>query len=136
VPSAEHSRIVSFIKNPTRPQTAHGVCLLLMADYGIQLGKVIFVSLLGVILTIDIVVGLQALYYWQLGRDEASESLYQPPPKLEALVNAQRAVLADYRIVDAKKGTVSIPINRAMDLVLAELSKQNPPPEKTKESVK
>jgi hypothetical protein len=94
-----------------------------MADYGIQIGKVFFIGLLSVILTLDIVVGLQALYYWQLDRTETADELYQPPKELTALLYAQRAQLADYRVVDAKKGIVSIPINRAMELVVAELSR-------------
>jgi hypothetical protein len=93
-----------------------------MADYGIQLGKLVFVALLSVILTIDIVVGLQALYYWQLNRVEASEDLYPRSAKRESLLNAQRTELTDYRMVDPKKGVVAIPIARAMSLVVAELS--------------
>lgn len=93
-----------------------------MTDYGIQLGKLSVVGLLSVILTIDIIMGLQALYYWQLNRGEASEAFYQPPVKLSALRDSQQARLADYRLVDAAKGTVGIPIGRAMDLVVRELS--------------
>ena len=98
-----------------------------MADYGIQLGKVVFVGLLSVVLTVDVVMGLQALYYWQLDRVEMSEDLYQPPAKLEALLAAQGAQLSDYRMVDAKKGIVAIPIGRAMELVVAELSRGERP---------
>ena len=96
-----------------------------MADYGIQIGKVFFVGLLSVILTLDIIVGLQALYYWQLDRTETADELYQPPKKLSDLLYAQRTQLTDYRVVDAKKGIVSIPINRAMQLVVAELSRHD-----------
>jgi ATP/ADP translocase len=94
-----------------------------MADYGIQLGKLFFVGLLSVILMIDIVVGLQALYYWQLDRVETSEDIHQPPAKLEVLLAAQQTRLTDYSIVDAKKEIVAIPIDRAMKLVVAELSR-------------
>jgi hypothetical protein len=97
----------------------------MMADYGIQLGKLFFVGLLSVILTIDAVMGLQALYYWQLNRAETSEELYQPPAKLKALLNAQQSRLTDYRIVDADKGVIAIPVGRAMELVLAELSRKS-----------
>ena len=93
-----------------------------MADYGIQLGKLFFVGLLSVILTIDIVVGLQALYYWQLQRMDASQDVYQPPAKLKALLDAQQTQLTDYRMVDARKGIVAIPIGRAMELIVTELS--------------
>ena len=95
-----------------------------MADYGIQIGKVFFVGLLSVILTIDTIIGLQALYYWQLDRAETSEDLYQRPPKLEALLAVQRPRLTDYRIVDAKKEIVAVPIRRAMELVVMELSQR------------
>ena len=67
------------------------------------------------ILTIDVVVGLQALYFWQLDRVEVSEQADQPSAKLEAVLDAQRKQLTDYRIVDAKKGIVAIPIDRAME---------------------
>jgi hypothetical protein len=93
-----------------------------MGDYGIQIGKVFVVGLLAVILTVDVVVGLQALYYWQLNRTETAEELFQPPKKLSSLQYAQQTQLSDYRVIDAKKEIVAIPINRAMDLVVAELS--------------
>jgi hypothetical protein len=98
-----------------------------MADYGIQIGKVVFIGLLSVIVTVDVVVGLEALYYWQLDQIESSDDLHQRPPKVEALLTAQRAQLADYRIVDAKKGIVAIPIGRAMNLTITELSQRGNP---------
>lgn len=94
-----------------------------MADYGIQIGRVVFVGLLSVITTINIVVGLEALYYWQLGRVEVAEESYQPPAKLKSLAAAQQTRLTDYRVVDAKTDIVAIPIGRAMDLVVADLSR-------------
>jgi hypothetical protein len=94
-----------------------------MDDYGISLGKLFFVGLLSVVLTIGAVVGLQALYYWQLDRLETSADLYRPPAKLETLLTAQRKRLTEYRLVDAKRGVVAIPIERAMKLVVAELSR-------------
>jgi hypothetical protein len=96
-----------------------------MADYGIQIGKVVFVGLLSVIVTVNIVVGLEALYYWQLGRVEVAEESYQPPAKLKSLLAAQQTRLTDYRIVDAKKDIVAIPIGRAMELVVADLSRHD-----------
>jgi hypothetical protein len=96
-----------------------------MADYGIQIGKLFCVGLLSVILTIDIVVGLEALYYWQLDRTETAVSLYPPPANLKALLEAQRTRLTDYRIVDAKNEVMGIPIERAMRLVATELSQVN-----------
>jgi hypothetical protein len=104
-----------------------------MADYGIPIGKLFVVGLVSVLLTVDLIIGLQALYYWQLNRDEASASLDQSP-KLQALLNAQRTHLDEYRLVDAEKGIATIPISKAMELVVAELLQKNeptPPKEKT-----
>jgi hypothetical protein len=95
-----------------------------MADYGINIGKIFFVGLLCVIVTIDIVVGLEALYYWQLNQIEAVEDAESRPANLRALLEAQQKQLTDYRVLDGKKGIVSIPIGRAMDLTLAELSRR------------
>jgi hypothetical protein len=95
-----------------------------MDNYGISLGKLFSVGLLSVVLTIDAVVGLQALYYWQLDRLETSDDLYRPPAKLETLLAAQRKRLTEYRTVDAKRKIAAIPIDRAMKLVVDELSRQ------------
>jgi hypothetical protein len=95
-----------------------------MDDYGISLGKLFLVGLLSVILTIDAVVGLQALYYWQLDQVETSDELYRPSAKLKVLLADQQKRLTDYRVVDVKKGTVAIPIDRAMKLVVNELSRK------------
>ncbi len=96
-----------------------------MADYGINTGKIIFAGLLGAILTVVAIVGLQALFYWQLDRIKLSEELWQPTTKLDTLTAAQQARLTDYRMLDAEKGTVAIPISRAMDLVVAEEQKND-----------
>jgi hypothetical protein len=93
-----------------------------MSEYGIQIGKVFFAGLLSLILTTDLVVGLQALYYWQVHQAETTQDFFERPMKLESLLTVQRTRLTDYRVVDAKKETVTIPIDRAMDLVVAELS--------------
>ena len=71
-----------------------------MADYGVNVGKIVFVGLLSVILTVNAVVGLQALYYWQLGRIETSDDLYPPAANLDSELAAQQKRLTDYWVVD------------------------------------
>jgi hypothetical protein len=93
-----------------------------MEDYGIPLGRLFFIGLLSVVLTVDVVMGLQALYYWQLDRAETASDLFPASAKLEKELSAQRALLADYRVEDAEKGVVAVPISRAMRLVVDELS--------------
>jgi len=56
-----------------------------MNDYGISVGKLFFVGLASIVLVTVLVVGLQALYYWQVYRlEEASEESYRPGPQLAA----------------------------------------------------
>jgi len=96
-----------------------------MDEYGISPGKLFFVGLLSVVLTIDAVIGLQALYYWQLRQAETSESLYRPSEKYVKAREAQRVRLAEYRLENAEKGVVAVPIERAMQLVVDEFAKPN-----------
>jgi hypothetical protein len=93
-----------------------------MDDYGVNVGKVIFVGLLSVILTADAIAGLQALYYWQLAQVETSDDLYASAADLEKETAAQRKRLTDYWVVDPNKHIIAIPVSRAMELVTAELS--------------
>lgn len=95
-----------------------------MNDYGISLGQLFFVGLLSVLLTTAAVLGLQALYYWQLDRMQAAETFEGPAARLEAALAPQRKRLASYAMVDEKKGIVALPIRRAMDLVVEELSRK------------
>lgn len=95
-----------------------------MAEYGVQVGKVAFVGLLSAILTVEVVMGLTALYSWQVARIDAAVALEGPPAKLEAQRAAQHARLTDYWMVDPKKGVVAIPVSRAMDLVVEGLSRE------------
>jgi hypothetical protein len=99
-----------------------------MEDYGIPLGKLFFVGLLSVILTVDVVMGLLALYDWQSDVAQNVESLYQRPAKLEDAIEDQKKLLAEYRVVDAKKGIVGVPIDRAMELVVDRLSREGVAP--------
>jgi hypothetical protein len=93
-----------------------------MADYGVNVGKLVFVGLLSVILTVDAIVGVQVLYYRQLGLVESSDDLYPPSAELDSQRAAQQKRLTDYWVVDPKKNVVAIPISRAMELVTTELS--------------
>jgi len=45
--------------------------------------------------------------------------LANPPAELNAVLSAQRATLSGYRWVDRDKGIVSIPIDRAMQIIAA-----------------
>jgi hypothetical protein len=67
-------------------------------------------------------IALQA-YYGRATARELEVKLLQPTPEERALVEAeQRESLAGYRWVDRDAGVVSIPIDRAMRLVVEELA--------------
>jgi hypothetical protein len=93
-----------------------------MSDYGVNTSKLVFVGLLSVILTGAIIVGLQAVYYWYQVNAETAAALERSPEKLEALLAEQRPRLTDYDVVDGEKDVVAIPLTRAMELVVTELS--------------
>ena len=92
------------------------------AEYEVNTPKIFLIGLLSLILTAAAIVGLQALYYWQETGAETAMEHDDPPAKLEALLETQRGRLMDYRVVDAEKRIVGVPIRRAMELAVTELS--------------
>lgn len=97
-----------------------------MNDYGVNTQKVVLAGLLGVILTVAAIMALQVLYYRYTSGVEATEKFSEPSPKLQKLLAEQEERLAEYRRIDTEidteKGIVAIPIERAMELVVEELS--------------
>ena len=81
------------------------------------------VGLLGAILVFAIIVLLMVVFYRFEARQQA-ELYRQPPAEVSNLVAEQQAKLARYRWVNEEEKIVAIPISRAMDLVVAELSQE------------
>ncbi|MBN2475743.1 MAG: hypothetical protein JXB62_14120 [Pirellulales bacterium] len=94
-----------------------------MSDYGVSTQNVVFAGLLSAILTVAAIIGLEVVYRHYEAGLEAAKSLDGRPAELEALLARQESQLADYRPVDDEKGIVSIPIQRAMELVVAQWSR-------------
>ncbi len=78
------------------------------------------VGFISAILFFAIVVLLEVVFYW--AEAQQRENDVGPPQELATLTHNQQARLAEYRWVDQKKGVVAIPIDRAMELVVADLS--------------
>lgn len=93
-----------------------------MDDYGVNTQKVVLAGLLGVILAAAAIMALQVLYYRHLHGAEATERFSEPSPKLQKLLAEQEERLTEYRVVNAEKGIVAIPIERAMEQVVEGLS--------------
>jgi hypothetical protein len=70
---------------------------------------------------------LQVMFYRIEARQRYEKDISQPPAELTALVQRQQARLAEYRWVDEKKRIAAIPIERAMELVVANPSKSAEP---------
>jgi hypothetical protein len=94
------------------------------------------IGLVAVLLLVAFVLFLQVLYYRADAQQEAEKVIAQPPVELINLQTQQQAKLASYAWVDAKKGTVAIPIDRAMTLVLADPARGEPKAKKAADDKK
>jgi hypothetical protein len=81
------------------------------------------VGLISALLFFAVIVLLEVMFYRMEAQQRYDKDVSQPFVELTTLMDRQRAKLADYRWVDEKKGVVAIPIDRAMELVVADLSR-------------
>lgn len=89
-------------------------------DPNVQLSAL--VGILGSILLFVIIVGLQALFF-KMQEDELRLKVYsQPYEELRSLDAQQLEELNSYGWVDQQAGVTQIPIDRAMELTVRELS--------------
>jgi hypothetical protein len=87
---------------------------------------VVFVTVIGIIVLLITVFGLQGLYY-QSEQREAQRKLLTPEYiDLQRMRAEQRANLAGYRWADREKHVVTIPIERAMQQVIQEHGRSAP----------
>lgn len=79
---------------------------------------------MGAVAAILMFVGILLLQTWSAGTERAAQArqlVSQPVAELAAVRAVQEGQLRGYRWVDARQGTVAIPIERAMELVAREL---------------
>ncbi len=88
----------------------------------VQTSTVAVVAFLGAILTFAAILLLTVVYYRIEARQEYVKNVSQPYLEVENLVAGQQAKLVEYRWVDRERQIVAVPIDRAMDLVVKELS--------------
>lgn len=82
-------------------------------------GLTLVVGIVGALVLVMIIVGLQALYYDV--ENEIVSEIYAEPNLDVKLVRAQQLeLLNSYGWVDREQGVVRIPIDRAMELLIAE----------------
>jgi len=83
---------------------------------------VVYVGLLGVLATVLIIMAV-VVYYYQYERQMLTGSEFGPPTEqLNALTEQQQAALnGPYRTLDAEQQIVALPIEHAMQLVVADV---------------
>ncbi len=81
------------------------------------------VGLVGAVLLFVVIVGLQALFYSMQRKEMAKKVTSQPYQALQQLDADQLERLNSYGWVNQAKGVVHIPIDRAMEMVASERSK-------------
>jgi hypothetical protein len=81
------------------------------------------VGLISALVFFASIILLEVMFYDMEAQQRYEKDVSQPFLELTTLVERQQAKLAEYRWVDEKKGVVAIPIDRAMELVVADLSK-------------
>jgi hypothetical protein len=88
---------------------------------------IVMVGFISTLLIFASVILLQVMFYDMEAQQRYEKDVSQPFHELTSLVQKQQARLAEYRWVDEKKGVTAIPIDRAMELVVADLSKKSEP---------
>ena len=84
--------------------------------------KIAVVGFLGALITLAIVLALQVLYYSAASEQFERKVIQAPTTQSDTLVAEQAVKLTRYDWIDREKKKVMIPIDRAMELVVKELS--------------
>lgn len=88
----------------------------------VKSATIAFVGLIVAILTFAVMILAMVVYYQASARERYEKQISQAPAELATVTANQQARLTEYRWVDQPKGIVAIPIDRAMDLVVADQS--------------
>lgn len=88
----------------------------------LDIGKITLIGLVSVLLLVAIVLFLQVLYYGFKQDQLASPRYTQVPAEMAKYVADQQGRLASYEVVDRERSVVTMPIERAMQLVVADLA--------------
>jgi hypothetical protein len=99
----------------------------MMAYDDVKTSSVVMVGVIGAVLIFAVMVLVEVLYY-QMETRLHHEGDNQASPEVANQIAQQRAALvAGYSVADAQKKVYNIPVERAMKLVVRELSRQGAP---------
>ena len=79
-------------------------------------------AILGAILLFVLIVALQAFYYHMQDKEDYRKQVVPAPEEISRLRAEQLEQLNGYRYVDAQKGIVAIPIDRAIKLTVRDMN--------------
>ena len=101
---------------------------------GINNTSVIFAGLTGTLILVILVLGLSVFFFHQMNEQAAEDAQAVQSPELASLLRTQRGIL-EGQAADAEH-KVHIPIERAMQMVVAELAagKSSPAPAHAEET--
>ena len=86
----------------------------------LRASPIVIVGVVGAVLIFVIIVALTALFLWVEESEIAEKTAGQAPSNLRLSENEQLVILTEYRWIDKEKGIVRVPIDRAIELVLAD----------------
>jgi len=85
--------------------------------------KIAVVGFIGAIVVFALIILMQVMFYWAEAQQRLVKDIDQPYLEYANLTADQQAKLAKYQWLDQKEKIVGIPIKRAMELVVDDLSK-------------
>ncbi len=79
-------------------------------------------TFVGAVLTFAAILGIQVLYYAVANRQHEQKVIAAPTIDSDTVITEQEVKLTRYGWIDREKNQVAIPIERAMEVVVRELS--------------
>lgn len=90
-----------------------------------KVGTMLFVGAIGAILLVVSFIALQAYQRWTKQQEVHTKVTSKPEAALIELEMKQLEEIGGYRWIDPKKGILGIPVERAMEIMAAELKSRN-----------
>ncbi len=87
----------------------------------LDMGKITLISLVSVLVMVALLLFLQVLYFGFHRRQMASAKYNQPDADMTKYVTDQQGQLMSIRVVDRGRQVATIPVDTAMELVVAQL---------------
>jgi hypothetical protein len=84
--------------------------------------KIAWVGFLGALVTLIVILAMQVLYYSAVVQETEQKVVQSPTTDSDTLLAEQAVKLTRYGWIDREKQQVTIPIDRAMELVVNDLS--------------